>query len=70
MLIKRSDPETNFAAERRDQAREFLRSLDLFVLGFSATVVGWSFSVICFFDFVTWLGHDSILSYFALNWLF
>lgn len=34
-----------------------LRSLDLLVLGFPTAVIGRSFSMICFFDFVTWLGH-------------
>ena len=36
-----------------------LWSFDLLVLGFAAAVVGRSFAVICFFNFVTWLGHGS-----------
>ena len=34
-----------------------LGSLDLFVLGFATAVICGAFSVICFFYFVTWLGH-------------
>ena len=39
-----------------------LRGLDFLVLGFATAVVGWSFAVICFLDFVTWLGHCFFLN--------
>jgi len=35
-----------------------LWSLDSLLLGFSATVVGWTFAVVGFLDFMSWLGHD------------
>ena len=34
-----------------------LRSLDSLFLGFATAVVGRSFAVIGFFDFMSWLGH-------------
>jgi hypothetical protein len=40
------------------QWKSMLRSFDHLVLGFATAVVGRSFDVIRFFDFVTWLGHD------------
>ena len=45
------------------QAAAELRSFDLLVLDFATAVVGRSFAVVCFFDFVTWLGHDIFLNF-------
>ncbi len=34
-----------------------LRSLDSLLFGFATAVVGWSFAVIGFFDFMSWFCH-------------
>lgn len=56
------DRESDFAVignyeVNKDDVVIKLRSLNFLVFGFATAVVRWAFSMICFFDFVTWLGH-------------
>ena len=56
--------DSDFSLNANDGSPENrLRSLDLFILGFATAVVGRSFAVICFFNFVTWLGHYVFLNF-------
>ncbi len=54
MAIKRSRALFSGSA---DDLHNKLRSFDLLVFCFAPAVVGGTFSVVCFFYFVTWLGH-------------
>ena len=44
-----------------------LRSLDSLFLGFATAVVGWSFAMIGFFDFMSWLCHGSFPGWIVVS---